>query len=214
MQKFPFEYHMAGMPDQYFLALGRMQHAFTCLEVALTTELADMVLCHPLKVWDNRTVIAVSAVLGNIRINESTASLKRLFRVLNVRKEIRDFADEIFKQITEIQNFRNRLTHYKTEPLGGEGNLEYFNCDVGSTKELARSRTFEFDLTTIDYATLDILTIMGIMSDITVTIEGPQDYRPFVLPAWQYKPSMLVETGPQSFQNPLPLLPPHEASAE
>ena len=207
--KFPFGYYMADMPDDYFPALGRLQHAFTCLEVSLTGDAAQLVIANPLEVWDTRTIIALNAVLGGMRMKDAIDTVKRLHRALNVRPEIRDHADEIFRHIGDIQHFRNRLTHYQTEANTVGSVVEYYNSDLGSNREAAKAKSYKFELSAIDAATLDLLTSIGSANAIANTILGHDDCRPFERQAWRYKPSMLVEMDRQYRKNPLPLLPPH-----
>lgn len=177
-----------GLPEKYFTALGHLQHAYTNLEVQLTCTISELITVgyHP---GEHAPLMArTQAVLGGMRMNDAKDTLKRLMRVSEAPPEVIDYLNQLLHQLSEIQFFRNRLTHYMTTRRWKKRG-QFLNTDMDVAKEDSKAVTFIFDYDALDAARHDLYLLSRILDEM-FDWEG----RAFILepPAWQYKPSMLA----------------------
>lgn len=179
----------AHLPERYFLALGHLQYAYTSLEVNLTCQIRQLVLVPPYDDPDHRFLHdRVSAVLGGMRMDAIKDTFKRLLRVMEAPPELVDYIGVIFAQLSEIQYFRNRLTHYSTGRWFRKRG-HYINTDIEVAREAPKAVTLAFRHEALEAARHDLHAITYYMEQAI-----PNDEQGMILeePAWQYKPAMLT----------------------
>ena len=111
-----------------------------------------------------------------------------LLRIEPVPPEVTDYVGQMFAQLSEIQFFRNRLTHYHTGRWFRKPG-QFVNSDMEVSREPEKSVTLTFGHEALDAARHDLHAITSVMGELF----APDVERfPLVLPAWQYKPSMLT----------------------
>lgn len=179
---------LGRLPEEFFLALGHLQYAYTSLEVSLTCAISEVVTAG----YDYTSHFPlhdrIGAVLGGMRMDSIKDTLKRLLRVMDAPPEVSEFLADVLKQLSEIQFLRNRLTHYYTSSVLKKDGV-FVNTDLEVAREKAKAVTIQFSLDALDAARHDlhaISLVTGDMFDFSATSF------PLKLPAWQYKPSMLT----------------------
>lgn len=130
----------------------------------------------------------VGAVLGGMRMDVAQDTINRLLRVSDTPQEVHDSVAEIFKQTSEIQYFRNRLTHYHTAPWLRKGG-RFVNSDLEVAREQSKAVTLSFSYDALDEARYDLHAISDILGQL---FDPDLDRMTLVLPAWQHKPSVLT----------------------
>lgn len=186
--RFPDERN-GRLPEKFFLALGHVQYAYTSLEVDLTCQIRGLVLVPPYDNPDHRFLSdRVGAVLGGMRMDAIKDTIKRLLRVMEAPAELIEYVSTIFAQLSEIQYFRNRLTHYSTGRWF-QARGPFTNTDIEVAREFPKAVTMRFTYEALDAARHDLHAIAHYMDQAI-----PNEEQEMILeaPAWQYKPAMLV----------------------
>ena len=182
---------LALLPEKYFLAVGHLQYAYTTLEVAIASHL-HLIVTAGYDPQDHRFLFdRIYAVMGGMRMDAAKDAFKRLLRVIEAPPEVAAYVGGLFSQLSEIQWFRNRLTHYQTGRWPRKRGL-FINSDVGLAREDAKVVTFAFGYDALDAARHDLHAIILYLDQ---AVPAPGDPVILAPPAWQYKPSMLVRSG-------------------
>jgi hypothetical protein len=176
------------LPEDFFLALGHVQHAYTMLEVNLTCQISSLITFGYDPKEHRFLFDRIQAVLGGMRMDNIKDTLKRLLRVMAAPPELLDYVALIFAQLSEIQYFRNRLTHYQTGRWFRKRG-PFINTDMGQARERDKIVTFRFEYDALEAARHDLHAIAYYMEQAI-----PNEDHGIILepPAWQYKPSMLA----------------------
>lgn len=185
--RFPDE-RLSRLPEKYFTALGHLQYAYTSLEVQLASITSSYITLGYDPSIHFPMMDKVNAVLGGARMDASKDTIKRLLRVSEAPKEVLEFVTDLFKQIGEIQFFRNRLTHYYTGVRFRKRGT-FINTDMDIAREEAKAITFTFTYEALEAARHDLHAIISVLDNL---FDPDLDRFDLVLPAWQYKPSMLT----------------------
>jgi hypothetical protein len=179
---------LGRLPEKFFLALGHLQYAFTSLEVNLASQI-KLLITEPYDPKAYRLLFdQIDAITGGMRMDVAKDTFKRLLRVMDAPPELREYVNVIFAQISEVQFFRNRLTHYSTGRwFWSRG--PFVNTDAGLAKEFNKSVTMRFDYEALEAARHDLHAAAHYLEQAI-----PDDDHGMVLepPSWQYKPSMLT----------------------
>jgi hypothetical protein len=207
------------MPTEYFVAIGQMQHVYTNLEYNIANEIGFIINHEPNHTnytdekFQNHVykIHASRAVVGGLRMSAGIDAIKRLFRAINVRPEIQKYMTTIWSQASEIQHFRNRITHYKTDIAIEDTGFQFVNYDSDVAKEAAKEMVYLFNLDLIQNATHDLCEIDLKMGSVCLSIFENREYPELETPTWRYKPSELVRPHRRSRGSPLPLAPRQEA---
>jgi len=195
---------MLEIPDnfrEYYLRLGELHHQYTDLEHHFTCTVRVVVTQK--MAGPEQNAIAY-AVLGGMRINPLKDTIKRLLRVLQAPKANRDAVDKVFSHLGDIQFLRDRLTHHLTRPSADGRAGVWVNSDFAGVRELEKSTELEFKLDALSAASADLHALKwyidDLFNDYVTWAEGfPQKpFDPDGIPAWQYKPSMLIQHRPKS----------------
>ena len=186
--RFPDE-RLGKLPERYFLALGHLQYAYTSLEVNLTCQIRNLVLLPPYDDPDHRFLWdRVSAVLGGMRMDAIKDTFKRLLRVTAAPPALTEHVNLIFAQLSELQYFRNRLTHYSTGRWFQERG-DFINTDIEVAREQTKVVTMRFTYEALEAARHDLHAICHYMEQALPNEDHGMILESF---SWQYKPSMLV----------------------
>lgn len=179
---------LGWLPEKFFLALGHLQYAYTGLEVNLAHQIKLLVTDR----FDPKAYrllhSQIDAITGGMRMDVAKDTFKRMLRAMAAPAELIEYVNLNFAQLSEIQYFRNRLTHYSTGRWFRKRG-DFINTDAGLAKEYQKTLTMKFNYDALDAARHDLHAI-GYYLDQAI----PDDEQDMVLepPSWQYKPSMLV----------------------
>lgn len=183
-----------GLPKEFFLANGYLNHSYAALEVNLRLAVENLVT---IDAEDPTINITVPAILGSMRMDVLTATTKRLLRVLNFSPEIQEFFQKYCGQITELQYFRNRLIHHETLYHKSDYG-DFYNIDDASAKEEAKVLGLWFDINVMKAAIDDLDMAIDVLLTWDALLFNYADNQKLELPAWRYKPSMLTRHNPSA----------------
>jgi hypothetical protein len=185
--KYPDE-RLGWLPERFFLALGHLQYAYTSLEVNLASQI-KLLITDRFDPKGYRLLYAqIDAITGGMRMDVAKDTFKRLLRVMEAPPELMEYVQAIFAQISEIQYFRNRLTHYSTGRWFRRRG-DFINTDAGLAREYEKAVTMHFDYEALDTARHDLHAAARYLEDAIPNEDHGMILEP---PAWQYKPSMLA----------------------
>jgi hypothetical protein len=185
--RFPDE-RIGHLPEKFFLALGHLQYAYTSLEVNLASQI-KLLITDRFDPKAYRLLHAqIDAITGGMRMDVCKDTFKRLLRVMEAPPELVAHVNLIFAQISEIQYFRNRLTHYATGRWFRKRG-DFINTDAGLAKEYEKSVTMRFTYDALDAARHDLHAAAFYLEQAIPDDDHGMIFEPL---AWQYKPSMLV----------------------
>jgi hypothetical protein len=179
---------LGRLPEKFFLALGHFQYAFAALEVELASQI-KLLITDPYDPKAYRLLHdQIDAVTGGMRMDVAKDTFKRLLRVMAAPAELQDYVNAIFAQVSELQFFRNRLTHYSTGRwFWSRG--PFVNTDAGLAKEYNKSVTMRFNYDALEAARHDLHAAIYYLEQAIPDDEHGMIFWPL---AWRYKPSMLV----------------------
>lgn len=178
---------LSNLPERYFTALGHLQYAYSMVEVQITCVINLLVL-DGYDPKEHRFLFGrVHAVLGGMRMDTAKDTLRRILRVAEAPPALIKYTGIIFAQLSEIQYFRNRLTHYRTSNWTRKRN-HFINTDLDTAREQEKAVTIAFGYDALDAARHDLHAI-SLYLDQSMPDDGEIHLEP---PAWQYKPSMLI----------------------
>jgi len=136
------------------------------------------------------------AVLGGQRMATLKDTIKRLLRATKANKKRVAYADSIFKQLGEIQFFRDRLAHHITVRTDKPDTWE--NMNFAAVREVSKIEDIRFTLATLAAASSDLHTIRRCCGDLFNHYLRKGSESVPDEPAWGYKPSMLIRDLPIS----------------
>ena len=185
--KFPDE-RLGWLPEKFFLALGHLQYAYTSLEVNLASHI-KLLVTDPFDPKGFRLLhTQIDAITGGMRMDVAKDTFKRLLRVMAAPPELVTYVNDVFIQISEVQYFRNRLTHYSTGRWFRKRG-DFINTDAGLAREYEKTVTMHFNYDAMDAARHDLHAAAHYLEQAIPNDEHGMVFEPL---AWQYKPAMLV----------------------
>lgn len=179
---------LGGLPERFFSALGHLQYAYTSLEVQMACTVSQFITMGYDSAAHFPLIDKVNAVLGGMRMNDVKDTIKRLLRVSEAPHELLDYVSAIFAHLSDIQYFRNRLTHYHTHAWFRKKGT-FLNTDLEIVRERGKEVTFTFTYDALEAARHDLHAISDLMGQL---FDPELESFALVLPTWQYKPSMLI----------------------
>jgi hypothetical protein len=190
---------------RYYHALGRMMHNFACVEDILNTAVSTFVF-NPSPYVEGpdmdwyRTLDAIKAVTGGMRIAVLRDALKRLLRVHKASKKSRDEIAFVFAQLGEIQYMRDRLAHNAAVPMPPFGSGLYSTNNLSTASEFEKFDEILFTTSMLDNMADDLAEIPFFIHQALY----PERWRPVRRRgrppqphSWRYKPSELERRGPK-----------------
>ena len=171
--------------EPLYLALGRFHHAFAHAEDAMGSLIGQTVSMSTIP-GSTLDFQVVKAVLELGRFQTKMEIVQRILRVKRAKHKRIAFAKTCFSHLSDIQSFRNSITHNLTWKTAPRWNKSWVLADYSTVKEYVNMKVTMFDTDAIDKAANDIVEstyrISGIFQD--------QDFDPSPI-SWQYKSSLL-----------------------
>jgi len=136
------------------------------------------------------TMSLAAAIYGSMRFAASRDAMKRIMAVEKTSTQHRAFATDIFQQMGNVQSLRDMFAHQSADRRGSGFPDEWTLCDVFTTKETAKVKTYAVHTDSIEMAALDAMEVASRLSTFeqTPVLFSGGDTSPF---PWLYKPSML-----------------------
>lgn len=193
--------------DRYYRSFGKFMHEFACMENELNQEISSFVIYRCLKLSVGSQLV-VHSILGGSRLAASRDTLKRILRVINAPKEMRDEISRIFAHLADIHYMRDRLAHNGAQQSYSKAGW-FETTNQITVREVDQMDWIRFSPEMLlDMA--DDLKRMTFMISLALDPEGrkrvtalakkskpwARSLRRAAAP-WRYKPSRLVKTGPK-----------------
>lgn len=179
----------------FITLIGDFHFSFTSME----HELACAVFAAVTRMSPHQSDVAL-AILGSQRMASLKDTIKRLLRATKASARRIAFVDAIFLQLGEIQFFRDRVTHYITVMSDYDPEC-WVNMNYTGIREPHLMEDLHFNLFAIHAAAADLKEMRQFVAlFFNHHLKGGSRKLP-TLPAWQYKPSMLVRNRPISREN-------------
>lgn len=179
---------------EYFLALGEFNNAYTGVEHHLTCCIKNTI---SREMKDDRSEWLINATIGGMRMAAAKDTIKRILRVQKATEGRRKLVDKMFAHLGDIEWLRNRLAHNVTLLRGNDDKHMLINFDFASAKEEEKSEFVGFMPVVLRRASLDLHAIKTVMDDLMSMHHGSIPDAELPLPAWHYKPSLLVRRRPK-----------------
>lgn len=135
------------------------------------------------------------AIIGSNRYAASRDLFNRILRAFNGDDEIKKYYASIFAQVGEIAKFRDRLAHQYTFQATDNYEGLWINSNYISIKEAGTEEPWLFPAIAIMAASSDLTGLRDCFDGyLEHRVIGPNRLIPysFELPAWRYKPVMIV----------------------
>ena len=195
----------------YFLALGEFNNAFTGVEHLLTCCVKNTL---SREMRDDRNEWLVNAIVGSMRMSPAKDTVKRILRVQGAPVARRLFVDKVFAHLGDIQWLRDRIAHNATLLRGDDQKHMLISFDFASAREAEKSEFVGFMPPVLRAASHDLVVIKALIDDLMSMHHGSIPETDLKLPAWQYRPSLLVRRRPKSSESRKPRKPPPRSSHE
>jgi hypothetical protein len=191
--------------DQYYSALGRFVQMFGIVESRLHVVLKSIFFDLTARESETYEWELLDSVIGSMRIAGLRDNLKRVLRVANLSKSLREEFDYAFNQLGEIHFIRDRIVHHGAHAHSAS---EFYTSNDQTTHESTQEEILIFttemildmayDLRSID----DYFNILESNMFLTPDIPEWKRYVTDQRPTWRYKPSSLKRDGPKHWTIP------------
>ena len=183
---------------EYFLALGEFNTAYTGVEHHFTCCIKNTL---SRQMRDDKNEWLINAIVGSMRMAAAKDTIKRILRVQSAPPSRRALVDKVFAHLGELDWFRNRLAYNATLLRGTDERHMLIHFDYASAKEAEKSQSIGFGPIVLRAASIDMHAIKAMTDDLMSMHHGTIPDGEVALPAWQYKPSVLVRHRPKSGDN-------------
>ena len=177
-------FRFAALVGDLMLSYTALEHELTCVIYAVVTR------------FSNKRRDVLLTVLGGQRMAPLKDTIKRLMRATRANKKRIAYLDAVFKQLGEIQYFRDRIAHHITV-LTDDPDV-FTNMNFAAIREMEKMEDITFNISTLAAASDDLRVIRLCCEGLFSHYLGKGPSAVPAEPTWQYKPSMLIRDRPIS----------------
>jgi hypothetical protein len=195
----------------FHLSFGRFMHSFASAESSLNVIVSNFVQSQ-IGSKQQKEFEIIRLLTGEMRVKPIREMLLRLLAITEAENAKIEQITQVLDHLSAIQFLRDRLMHNAAKPIGPDtGEKGWFETtNITTVRERRGLGYIAFTLEMLDSATFDLCcipTILGrmITPECFANVPGADEDQKILdgLPGtWQYKPSLLRQTGPKFERNP------------